>query len=203
MIETLEDRMKFYEAQTSYRLRKKTPVVGRADGKGFSKFTKGLKKTAGSPWNRDFSDSMVMAAKAACEEIQGCQAAYIQSDEISFLITDTSSDNAQPYFDYKTRKLNSIIASTIALEFYVSLTDRLPELRDSRPRFDARFWNLTEDEVENMFIWRQQDAICNSVQMYARHFFSHKEVHGKSVKQMKQMLRDNDTPWEKLPKALR
>lgn len=203
MTESLEDRMKRYERETNHVLTPKVPVVGRADGKGFSKFTKTLKRSAESPWNMDFVESMKEAAKAACREIQGCQLAYVQSDEISLLITDTSSERAQPYFGYKTRKLNSIVASTVSVEFYAELTGRVPELRDSRPRFDSRFWNLPEDEVVNMFIWRQQDAIRNSVQMYARHFFSHKEVDGKSVAEMKQMLIDRGSPWESLPYELR
>lgn len=203
MFESLEDRMKHYERQSNHVLTPKVPVVGRVDGKGFSKFTRQLKREADSPWNMDFVDSMVEAAKAGCEEIQGCQAAYVQSDEISYLITDTSSERAQPYFGYKTRKLNSIVASAVSVEFYASLVQRIPEQASSRPKFDARFWNLPPDEVVNMFIWRQQDAIRNSVQMYARHHFSHKALHGKSVEEMKRMLIDNGTPWESLPYELR
>jgi tRNA(His) guanylyltransferase len=203
VIQSLEDRMKSYETKTNYKLESKIPVVGRVDGKGFSKFTRSLKDDADSPWNVYFCDSMIDAALAACKEIQGCKAAYVQSDEISFLVTDTSSLETQPYFDYKTRKINSIVASTVSLEFYASLIQRAPKHVNARPRFDSRFWNLPEDEVVNMFIWRQRDAIRNSIQMYARHFFSHKEVDKKSTSDMMLMLKDNGTPWDSLPKDIR
>jgi len=202
MFETLEDRMKYYERETNYTLTPKVPVVGRVDGKGFSKFTRQLKLDSDSPWDGDFVAAMTVAGKAACEEIQGCQLAYIQSDEITFLVTDTASENTQSYFGYKTRKMNSIVASTVALEFYAELIFRRDDLVDSRPRFDSRFWNVTPDEVVNVFIWRQQDAMRNSVQMWARHHFSHKQVDGKSVAQMKEMLREIDADWDELPEDL-
>lgn len=202
MFETLEDRMKFYESRSNQTLERKIPVVGRVDGKSFSKFTRGLKKAAGSPWSPDFVEAMTVAAVAGCKEIQGCQMAYVQSDEISFLVTDTATPKTEAYFGYKTRKMNSIVASTVSVEFFASLLERDPSMRDSRPRFDSRFWNVSPEEVVNTFIWRQQDAIRNSVQMLARHYFSHKDCHKKSVRELREMLRANGTPWEDIGQHL-
>ena len=92
---SLEDRMKEYEGSTSYSLEKKVPVIGRVDGKSFSKFTRGLKKESDSPWSSDFTEAMANAAIAGCQEIHGCKMAYFQSDEISFLVTDTTSNNTE------------------------------------------------------------------------------------------------------------
>jgi len=199
MFDTLENRMKGYEKQTNFKLVSGVPVIGRVDGKNFSKFTKSLKKEANSPWNEKFVLAMAVGAIVGCQEIQGCKMAYVQSDEISFLITDTESEQTQPYFGYKTRKMNSVIASAVAVEFYAALVMSDPSLADSRPKFDSRFWNLPEHEVVNAFVWRQQDALRNSVSMYARHYFSHKECNGRTVLQMKEMLRNNGTPWEDVP----
>ncbi|KKL56605.1 hypothetical protein LCGC14_2243770, partial [marine sediment metagenome] len=54
--------------------------------------------------------------------------------------------------------------------------------------FDSRVFNIPKDEVCNYFIWRQQDWTRNSVHMVARSHFSHKELHGKSVQDMHEML---------------
>ena len=61
-------------------------------------------------------------------------------------------------------------------------------------------FNIPIDDVTNYFIWRQQDATRNSIQMYGRHFFSHKEMHGKSVSQIQDMLMDKfGKNWNNLP----
>jgi tRNA(His) guanylyltransferase len=198
MINSLEDRMKSYEVVSNTVLQKKIPVLCRVDGKGFGNFTKQLKSDANSPWSRCFYESMIDAAIAGCKEIQGCKMAYVQSDEISFLITDMDSEKTESYFGYKTRKMNSVIASTVSLEFYASIIEKDNRLKKDRPRFDSRVWNLPLDEVVNCFVWRQQDAIRNSVQMLGRYHFSHRECNGKSVDDLRAMLIENDTPWENI-----
>jgi len=129
--------------------------------------------------------------------------AYFQSDEISFLVTDTDSDNTEAYFGYKTRKMNSVVASTVSVEFYASLVRLRPDMKSARPRFDSRFWNVEPEEVVNVFIWRQKDAERNSVQMLAHHYFSHSECNGKSVGELKEMLLLKGVDWQKLPAHLR
>ena len=66
--------------------------------------------------------------------------------------------------------------------------DLKPAVVSQIPLFDSRVFNLPKEEVVNMFVWRQQDASRNSVNMFARHFFSHKELHGKSTSQVMDML---------------
>ena len=188
--------MKSYERETNIVLNKKVPVIGRVDGKCFSKFTKSLKKSADSPWSSEFIYAMTTAATAACKEIQGCKMAYVQSDEISFLITDTSSVNSEAYHGYKMRKMDSIVASTVTVEFFGALVSKIPGMIEARPKFDARFWNLSTDEIVNYFIYRQQDAVRNSVQMLARHHFSHKDCCNKSVIQLKDMLQNKGIVWK-------
>ena len=55
-------------------------------------------------------------------------------------------------------------------------------------QFDARAFNLAKDEVTNYYIWRQQDAIRNAVQMVGREHFSQKELHMRSVENIKHLL---------------
>jgi tRNA(His) 5'-end guanylyltransferase len=49
-------------------------------------------------------------------------------------------------------------------------------------------FNIAHEEVINYFIWRQQDAQRNSVQMYARSMFSHNQCTGKSCEELKSMM---------------
>ena len=51
----------------------------------------------------------------------------------------------------------------------------------------------------NCFLWRQQDAERNSVSSLAQAHFSHRQLHGKSVKEMMAMLLDEKINWNTLP----
>jgi tRNA(His) 5'-end guanylyltransferase len=70
--------------------------------------------------------------------------------------------------------------------------------------FDSRAWALSHDEVNNYFLWRQQDATKNSISMVARTHFSQKEIHGLDGKKLQDKLflekriNWNDIPiWQK------
>jgi tRNA(His) 5'-end guanylyltransferase len=46
-------------------------------------------------------------------------------------------------------------------------------------QFDARVFQIPQKvEVENYFIWRQQDATRNSISSVAQSMYSPKELHG-------------------------
>jgi tRNA(His) 5'-end guanylyltransferase len=54
--------------------------------------------------------------------------------------------------------------------------------------FDARCFNIPREEVINCFIWRQQDATRNAIQMLGQTHFTHKELQGKSCSDIQDML---------------
>lgn len=54
--------------------------------------------------------------------------------------------------------------------------------------FDSRCFNIPESEVANCFLWRQQDATRNAVQMLGQCYFSHKELDGKNQNEVQEML---------------
>lgn len=57
------------------------------------------------------------------------------------------------------------------------------------PTFDCRVFNVPSlEEASNVFVWRQQDAIRNSIEMAARAHFSHKECLSKTCAQLQEML---------------
>ena len=55
--------------------------------------------------------------------------------------------------------------------------------------FDARVFQLpNKGEVENYFIWRQQDTVKNSISSVAQSLFSHKELNGKNGNEKQDMI---------------
>jgi tRNA(His) 5'-end guanylyltransferase len=61
--------------------------------------------------------------------------------------------------------------------------------------FDARAFNIPEDEVANYFVWRAKDWARNSLSMYAQANFSHADLQGKKCKDMHNMLHDLGKNW--------
>jgi hypothetical protein len=61
---------------------------------------------------------------------------------------------------------------------------------------DARVFVLPEADVCNYFLWRQQDAMRNSVQMLARSLYSHKECENKNTDELKAMCEAKGQRWE-------
>jgi tRNA(His) 5'-end guanylyltransferase len=51
------------------------------------------------PYDLDFIHIMDKTAQFLCEEIQGAQFAYVQSDEISLLLTDFEKTTTDAWFD--------------------------------------------------------------------------------------------------------
>lgn len=54
--------------------------------------------------------------------------------------------------------------------------------------FDSRVFNIPKEEVCNLLIWRQQDAIRNSIEMLGRAYFSDKELFKKNCSNIQNML---------------
>ena len=199
MRDDLGNRMKGYENESRPYLNKNLPVIGRIDGKAFSSFTRGLDR----PWDVGFQHSMWEAAKYAVSKMQGARFAYVQSDEISFLLTAYEKEESQGWFNYRLDKMVSVAASMVTGGFIAAgqtwMSERVPEYLDGSglPAFDARFFNVPKDEVVNYFWWRQADAIRNSIQMLARAHFSHKQCDRKSGEQLKEMLlQEKGVSWE-------
>ena len=82
---SLGDRMKLYEGAFKSSLPIRMPVILRVDGKAFHTYTKSLKKPE-EPNNSELEQVMNPTALKLCEELQGAQVAYVQSDEISILL---------------------------------------------------------------------------------------------------------------------
>lgn len=198
----LGNRMKtFYEEIPKTRLMRRTPVVIRIDGKAFHTFTRGFKR----PFDDVLIKTMQETAKYLCENIQGCQLAYTQSDEISLLLIDYQRFETSAWFDYEVQKVCSISASIATMAFNQIFRDMVGELHikgsleeeyscilykaaQKGAMFDARVFNIPREEVTNYFYWRQLDASRNSIQMVGQANFSHKELQYKSCNDIQDML---------------
>jgi len=177
-----------YENRARYKLTRRTPVIMRLDGKAFHTLTKDCQK----PFDNMLRSNMVDTALYLCENIQGAKMAYIQSDEISILITDFDSIKTDAWFDYNIQKMTSVAAGMASVKF--------SELFGQTGIFDCRVFNVPKEEVINYFIWRQKDWERNSLQMLARSCYSHKELHGKKTADIHEMLYKKNENWAKLKK---
>lgn len=192
--DSLGDRMKRYEAVTQSSLMRRTPVIIRIDGKAFHTFTKCLpdydESLKAGPYSVKMYETMASTCKVLFEKIQNAQFVYSQSDEISILLKDWDTHETQQWFDGNLQKLTSVSASIATAAFNAFFNGKVREATcvGDLAFFDSRAFNVPESEVVNYFIWRQQDASRNSVQMFGRHYFSHKQMHQKNVSQIQDML---------------
>lgn len=191
MKDDLGDRMKAnYEDRTRMYLPRRTNTIIRIDGKAFHTFTRKLQK----PFDRTLIGYMQDTAKQLCKEIQGAKLGYVQSDEISILLTDYDQLSTDAWFDGNIQKIVSISASIATATFNRLWAGALPAAH-----FDSRVFTIPEkEEVANYFLWRSQDAARNSVQMFARAYFSHKELEGKSITDIHEMLYTKNLNWAHL-----
>lgn len=191
--DSLGDRCKRYENVSRIKLPERMPVIIRLDGCHFHTYTKGCK----CPVDENLVECMNDTAKYMCENIQGAQLAYVQSDEISILINNYHTVNSQSWFNNDVSKMCSVSAG-MASAYFTSISDRIfGEIRLAN--FDARAFAVPREDVCNAFLWRQLDATRNSVQMLARSIYSHKQLEGKNNSQLQEMIFNAGINWDKCP----
>ena len=193
--DSLGDRMKGYENNTcGIKLLPRIPVMARLDGKGFSKFTKGLKR----PYDERLSNLMVETTKYLVKETNA-NCGYTQSDEIT-LVWYSDTYESKIYFDGRLFKMISDLAAMASVFFNRKLNEYLPEKAHLMPRMDCRVWNVPNaDEAANTFLWRELDATKNSISMAAQEYYSHKELHGKDGNEKQEMLFQKGINWNDYP----
>ena len=217
-------RIKEYESLTTgCKLMKGLGIIARLDGRSFHTFCRGLKK----PFCMELVETMQEVTKFLIEETHA-QLGYVQSDEISLCWLDI--DKAP--FDGKLFKLQSVLSSLATSKFVNYIFEQYEDLwinSDSDypdcyveperlnqfsllrekviniiPSFDCRVFQLpNEIELANTFVWREIDAVRNSVSMLAQANFSHKELQGKDRKQMLSMLEQKGIRWNELSDDLK
>lgn len=204
-----------YESRYKYKLMRRCPTIIRLDGKAFDK---GL------------IEDMQQTALYLCNEIQGVKCAYVQSDEISLLLTDYDSINTQAWFDYNLQKMCSVSASLCTAKFnqlrlYRYMEELNKEIADSDgmieptwdvhtlehiygfeklATFDSRAFQIADhEEVVNYFKWRYFDAVRNSKASFAQSMFSPKQLNGKNTDQQIIMCEELGYHWVELSNSIK
>lgn len=211
MKDALGDRIKkYYEDRFRYHLPRRTYTIIRIDGKAFHTYTRGLNR----PFDDGLIEDMDETTAYLCKNIQGVKFGYVQSDEISLLLTDFDDISTDAWFDGNLQKMCSVAASLATAKFnQLRMMRYVKEKHDSgitnitylfmenlskikQAEFDARVFQIPSSiEVENYFIWRQQDATRNSISSVAQSMYSPKELHGKKTDEMQEMIFQKGTNW--------
>jgi tRNA(His) guanylyltransferase len=193
MKDSLGDRMKsYYEEPWRIQLPGRTPIIVRLDGCSFSQYTKSCKK----PFDDNVAKVMNTVAAFLCKKVQGCQIAYTQSDEVSLLLVNYQTHETQPYLDRNLQKIASITAGMASTIFYKHSNLIFGECRDAW--LDSRAFTIPKEEVNNYFLWRQQDARRNSLSMLAQSLYSPKELHKKNSSELQKMCLAKGQDWNNL-----
>jgi tRNA(His) 5'-end guanylyltransferase len=146
------------------------------------------------PYDKQFMAVMDDTAANMLKDLMGAEFAYVQSDEISFLLTDFAKPGTEAWFDGNVQKMASVGASMATAEFSAM------SFWEGRPMFDARVFTIPDYvEVENYFIWRQQDAVRNSILMLAQHYYSPNQMHGKNCVVLQDMIHEKGDNWNDHP----
>jgi tRNA(His) 5'-end guanylyltransferase len=184
----LADRMKAYEV--SPRAMPLLPICVRLDGKNFSRWTRGFDK----PFDPRIMRAMDWTTLALVEETNAV-VAYTQSDEIT-LILYSDDYQSQTYFDGKIQKICSVLAALATVQFASQFN---PSGEKGPALFDCRVWQVPNlVEASNVLLWRQEDAIRNSIQGLGQVHMSHRELQGMSGPAIVKTLQDRGVLWEHL-----
>lgn len=199
MKNNLGDRMKRnYEDRTRLKLPRRTHTIIRLDGKAFHTYTRERPK----PFDVNMNYHLVNAAAALCQQAQGSLLAYVQSDEISVLLADYATTGTEAWFDGNIQKIASVSASIVTARF--NAEEQGFQRSSGQAYFDARVFTIPDAiEVHNYFVWRQKDAIRNSISSAAQAHFSAKQLQGVKTDGMLAMLEGIDRPWGLLPASFR
>ena len=182
------ERMKYnYEQPYLLRLPLRMPLIIRIDGKGFHQFTKKMDK----PFDKELIQRMALLSNYMYENVQGAVLTYCQSDEISVLVHNYKKLESQSPYANELQKLVSITAG-MASAYFSYLYGKIIV-------FDSRAFVIPEQEVCNYFIWRQLDAVRNSISMVANTLYTHKELHKKNSKEKQEMIFQKGQNWNDYP----
>lgn len=194
----------FYEKRTRTYLPRRTYTIIRIDGKAFHTYTKSLNK----PFDEDLIEAMDSTAIYLCKNIQGAKLAYVQSDEITIVMTDFDTLQTDAWFDGEVQKIVSVSASMATREFNrVRIIQQLANgidikyiLNGKLAEFDSRVFTIPfKEEVLNNIIWRQRDCVRNSISSVAQSLFSHTLLTGKNQSDMQEMCFEKGVNWNDFP----
>jgi tRNA(His) 5'-end guanylyltransferase len=214
--DSLGDRMKQYEGIPKTNLMRRNPVIIRIDGKAFHTFTRGFQRPFDNILIESMQETMKYLCEniQGCK-LGYCQSDEIsllltdyetintaawfdyQVQKMCSIAASMATLAFNRAFDEKVeQEYMSLEAEAMFPSYpnsdYIKEQDNIYKAHEKAffkgAMFDARCFSIPKEEVCNYFIWRQQDATRNSIQMVGQANFSHKELQNKSCDKIQDML---------------
>lgn len=161
VINTLKERVEYYENLVNPGLLKKLPLIITLNGRSFKKVTSLLPK----PFSSDFIELMCGTMIKLSQEIDGTVFAYSFNDEIVLVSRNDQSRETSAWYDNNVQKIVSATAAIATLEF-----NRLAKMNGVElfgdPVFTAKTFvvpNITE--AINVLVAKQQQAFHTALYM--------------------------------------
>lgn len=214
--DSLGDRMKQYESISRISLMRRNPVIIRIDGKAFHTFTRGfqcpfddiliecmqetMKYLCENIQNVKFSFCQSDEISLLLTDYENINTAAWFDYQVQKMCSIAASMATLAFnraFDekveqeYMSLEAEAMFPSSPSSD-YIKEQDNIYKAHEKAflkgAMFDARCFSIPKEEVCNYFIWRQQDATRNSIQMVAQANFSHKQLQNKSCDELQEML---------------
>ena len=216
--DSLGDRMKKYEGVPKTTLMRRNPVIIRIDGKAFHTFTRGFQRPFDNILIESMQETMkylcenIQGCKLGyCQsdeisllltdyenintaawfdyEVQKmCSIAASMATLAFNRVFDKIVEDAEEDYETFAPVVASIYTNPEEHKNWTKLIEAYRHSREKGAMFDARCFSIPKEEVCNYFLWRQQDATRNSIQMVGQANFSHKELQNKSCDKIQNML---------------
>ena len=184
----VSDKVKQWESATERRMLSGVPVIARLDGRAFHTFTNGLDR----PYDLGFQKAMVDTTIALFADSHPV-VAYTQSDEITLVWNDCK------YFDARIQKMSSVLASVATFAFNRSKMINIPQKMRIPAYFDCRVFQAPPGGPLECLLWRQDDAVKNSISAMAQSLYSHRELHGKHSGELQDLIVARGLNWNDTP----
>jgi len=191
--DTLGDKMKQYEECYNVKMPRRIPAIVRIDGRAFHSWTK--RTNCVKPFDEQLMKLMAETTQFLCNNVEGCVFGYTQSDEISLLLRDDMSQESTAWFDKRIQKLTSLTAAIATYYF----TAHNPFEKKLPAYFDSRVFLVPPEDIRKYFIWRQNDAVKNSLSMLAQSLYPHSELIGKQRDALMDLCWAKGQNWNNLP----
>lgn len=175
----------FKELENSYNfgLPEKCTVVIRADGKNFSKLLKEF-----GPKDQGHAEAMLVAAIETIKLTQNFVIAFVQSDEISIILSNEDSEKAQAWFSNRIQKITTVVSSSMSVSYSNYMSSVKSKLFVGL--FDARAFNIDIADISNYIISRVKNGYANMVSKVYRYEFG--SIKNKRLDEMEAELIDNN-----------
>ena len=214
--DSLGDRMKtYYENIPKTHLTRRQPVIIRIDGKAFHTFTRGFQRPFDDILIESMQETMkYLCENIQNVKFSYCQSDEISLLLTDYENINTAAwfdYQVQKMCSIAASMATLAFNRVFSKVFYKWGNENLPDwdlggtnkpvdekliklcniyesASEKGAMFDARCFSIPKEEVCNYFLWRQQDATRNSIQMVAQANFSHKQLQNKSCDELQEML---------------